>query len=101
MAPILVLSSRTAERRLAGAASSPSPRSPGVDGREGGRDLLVFCHHGVDRGQIGGIGELPSQHWPHVVLGRMVVVKLSAEGVPAGQHGGWRCGAAELCGRAA
>lgn len=70
----------------------------GVHARERGRDMPVLLHHGVDRCQVTGIGELCSEHRPQVVvLGRVMVIELSPEGVPAGQHGRRRAAEPSSC----
>jgi hypothetical protein len=63
--------------------------------------MPVLLHHGIDRCQVTGIGELSSEHRPQViVLGPVMVIELSPEGVPAGQHGRRRARrAVELRGR--
>ena len=50
--------------------------------------MPVLLRHGIDRCQVTGIGELSSEHRPQViVLGPVMVIELSPEGDPAGQHG--------------
>ena len=88
-------------QQLDGCRQLTAASQRGVHARERGRDMPVLLHHGIDRCQVTSIGELSSEHRPQVlVLGRVMVIELSPEGVPAGQHGRLRArGAVELRGR--